>query len=81
MRIIAFITHSTDIRHILAHLGAENGPPRTAPADGPPLWDEAHAAVGEGLEAEGVQAMEPLPDWGEGCQAAPDFEADQRISW
>jgi hypothetical protein len=32
-------------------------------------------------QAEGVQAMEPLPDWGEGCQAAPDFEADQRISW
>ena len=81
MRIIAFITHSADIRHILEHIGAETAPPRIAPPRGPPLWDEAHAAIGEGVEAEGAQAMEPLPDWGEGCQAAPGFEADQRISW
>jgi hypothetical protein len=58
------------------HIGAETEPPRIAPARGPLLWDDAHAAVGEG-----VQGMEPLPDWGEGCQAAPDFEAGQRIRW
>ncbi len=28
MRIIAFITHSTDIRQILEHIGAETEPPR-----------------------------------------------------
>jgi len=81
MRIIAFITHSADIRQILEHIGAETEPPRIAPARGPPLWAEADAGVGAGVQAEGAQAMEPLPDWGEGCQAAPDFEVDQRVSW
>ena len=42
MRIIAFITHSADIRHILEHIGAKTKPPRITPARGPPLWDEAH---------------------------------------
>lgn len=73
MRIIAFITHGADIRYILEHIGAETEPPRINPARGPSLWDEAHARVGEGVE--------PLPEWDEGCQAPPDFEADQRISW
>ena len=41
----------------------------------PLLWDEAHAARGEGEEG-----MEALPRWDEVCQAAPDFEADQCIS-
>ncbi|NBY25985.1 MAG: hypothetical protein EBQ71_01180 [Betaproteobacteria bacterium] len=40
---------------------------------GPPLWDGADAQVGEGVE--------PVPGWDEGCQAAPDFEVDQRIGW
>lgn len=40
---------------------------------GPPLWDGADAQVGEGVE--------PVPGWGEGCQAAPSFEVDQRIGW
>jgi hypothetical protein len=39
MRVIAFITHSADIRQILEHIGAETEPPRIAPARGPPLWD------------------------------------------
>ena len=39
MRIIAFITHSADIRQILDHIGAESEPPRIAPARGPPLWE------------------------------------------
>ena len=72
MRIIAFITHSADIRHILDHIGVEAEPPRIAPARGPPLWDGGDAP-GEGVE--------PVPAWDEGCQAAPDFEVDQRISW
>ena len=37
MRIIAFITHSADIRQILEHVGANSEPPRIAPARGPPL--------------------------------------------
>jgi hypothetical protein len=40
---------------------------------GPALWD--------GLDARAGKGVEPLPDWDEGNQAAPDFEADQRISW
>jgi hypothetical protein len=36
MRIIAFITHSADIRHILDHIGADSEPPRISPARGPP---------------------------------------------
>ena len=43
MRVIAFITYSADIRHMLAHIGAETEPPRITPACGPPLWAEAHA--------------------------------------
>ena len=73
MCIIGFVTYSADIRHTLEHIGAETEPPRITPARGPPLWDGADAQVGEG--------MGPVPGWGEGCQAAPDFEVDQRISW
>jgi len=73
MRIIAFITHSADIRHILAYIGAETEPPRIAPARGPPLWDEGDVPMGDGVEVE--------PDWDEAAQPAPDFEVDQRISW
>lgn len=49
MRIIAFITHSADIRQILDHIGADSEPPRITPARGPPLWDGADAP-GEGVE-------------------------------
>ena len=73
MRIIAFITHSADIRHILEHIGVEPEPPRIKPARGPPLWDACDAQGGEG--------MEPVPDWDEADQLAPDFEVDQRVSW
>lgn len=37
MRIIAFITHRADIRHILEHTGLDSEPPRIKPARGPPL--------------------------------------------
>ena len=73
MRIIAFITHSADIGHILDHIGAETKPPRITPARGPPLWDDGDAQAGE--------AVEPAPDWDEAAQPAPDFEVDQRLSW
>ena len=73
MRIIAFITHSADIRHILEHIGAETESPRITPARGPPLWDGCDAQMGDGVEL--------APDWDEAAQVAPDFEADQRISW
>jgi hypothetical protein len=43
MRIIAFITHSADIWHILEHIGVETEPPRITPARGPPLWDGCEA--------------------------------------
>ena len=73
MRIIAFITHSADIRHILEHIGAQTKPPRITPARGPPLWDDGDAQAGE--------AVEPVPDWDDTAQPAPDFEVDQRVSW
>lgn len=73
MRIIALITHSADIRHILEHIGVDSEPPRIKPARGPPLWDACDAQGGEG--------MEPVPDWDEAAQLVPDFEVDQRISW
>jgi hypothetical protein len=38
MRVIAFITHSADIRQILDHIGEELAPPKISSACGPPLW-------------------------------------------
>ena len=73
MRIIAFITHSADIRHILDHIGVESEPPHITPARGPPLWEEPDAQAGEGSQIE--------PDWDLAPQPAPDYEVDQRISW
>ncbi len=73
MRIIAFITHSADIGHILEHIGAQTKPPRITPARGPPLWDDGDAQVGDGVDVG--------PDWDEADQTAPDFELDQRVSW
>jgi hypothetical protein len=73
MRIIAFITHSADIRHILEHIGADSEPPRIAPARGPPLWDDCSDAPGEGMQIG--------PDWDLVAQPAPDYEVDQRINW
>lgn len=73
MRIIAFITRSADIRHILEHIGVESQAPRIIPARGPPLWDDCDAQAGEGVNT--------LPDRDESHQAMRDFEADQRTSW
>lgn len=72
MRLIAFITHSADIRQILDHIGVESDPPHIPSARGPPLWDDCDAQVGE----------HPIePDWDLAAQPIPDYEVDQRINW
>jgi hypothetical protein len=48
MRLIAFITHSADIRQILEHIGTDSQPPHISPARGPPLWEGCDAQVGDG---------------------------------
>lgn len=73
MRLIAFITHSADIRQILDHIGVESEPPHITPARGPPLWDECDAQIGDVMPIE--------PDWEGEAQPAPDYEVDQRVNW
>ena len=73
MRIIAFITHSADIRQMPDHIGVESEPPCISPARGPPLWEDCDAQVGEGARVE--------PDWDLAGQPAPDYEVDQRVNW
>lgn len=73
MRIIAFITHSADIRQKLVSLGVDAEPPRITPARGAPLWDGFDAQMDDGVHV--------APDWDEAAQSAPDDEVDQRISW
>ena len=75
MRIIAFITHSAGIRQILDHIGVQTEPPRIAPARGPPLLAEADAQGGEGVQAEGAQAMEPLQDWAKLAKRHPTLRS------
>ena len=70
---IAFITYSADIPHILDHIGLETEPPRISPARGPPLWDACDAQMDD--------AVDVGPDWDDAAQPAPEFEVDQRISW
>ncbi len=72
MRIIAFITHSAEIRQILEHIGADSEPPRIAPERGPPLWDDCDAQVGEGSQIG--------QDWDPAAQPAPVYEVDQRAN-
>ena len=73
MRIIAFITHSVDIRQILDHIEVACVPPRIAPARGPPLWDDCDAQVDDGAP---IESDRDLP-----AQPAPDDEVDQRVNW
>ena len=73
MRIIAFITHSADIRHILEHIGVACEPPQNFPARGPPLWESCDALAGEGSQI--------VSDWDLAAQPTPDYEVDQRVSW
>ena len=73
MRLIAFITHSADIRKILDHIGADSEPPPISPARGPPLWDDCGAQMDDGAQSE--------PQWDLAAQPAPDYEVDQRVNW
>ena len=73
MRIIAFITHSAEIRQLFDHIGVASEPPRISPARGPPLWEDGDAQMGEGVQVE--------PDWDLAAQPAPDFEVNQRVNW
>ena len=73
MRLIAFITNTTEVRKILEHIGVDPAPPRITPPRGPPLWDNCDASADEVLEA--------LPDWDQTAQPEPDDCADQRIHW
>lgn len=73
MRILAFITHSADIRHILDHIGVDSEPPHITPARGPPLWEDCDAQAGEGTQIG--------PVWDLAGQPAPDYEVDQRVNW
>ena len=73
MRLIAFITHSADIRKILVHIGADSEPPPISPARGPPLWDDCGAQMDDGAQSE--------PQWDLAAQPAPDYEVDQRVNW
>jgi hypothetical protein len=77
MRLIAFITHSADIRQILDHIEVDSEPPHISPARGPPLWDDCDAQVDDG------EQIEPQiePDWDLAAQPAPDDEVDQRVNW
>jgi hypothetical protein len=67
MRIIAFVTDTPSVRRVLEHLGEPTQPPRTMPPRGPPLG----AAPKDQTPA--LDPIEPEP--------APEFEADQTLSW
>jgi hypothetical protein len=71
--IIAVITHSADIRHIVEHIGVAFEPPHIYPARGPPLWESCDALAGEDSQIGS--------DWGLAAQPTPDCEVDHRVSW
>ncbi len=73
MRIIAFITHSADLRQILDHIGVQSQSQPISPARGPPLWDDRDAQVGESADG--------APNWDIAAQPAPDYEVHQRVNW
>ena len=63
MRLIAIISRSADIRHILDHIGVAPELPHIAPARGPRPWDDCDAPTGEGIEVK--------PDWDLAAQPPP----------
>ena len=73
MRIIAFIVDGVEVRRTLEHTGVDAPAPRITPARGPPLWCDCDAALVDGVEVE--------PEWDSSVQIAPDYQADQCISW
>ncbi len=66
MQIIAFVTDGVSVRGILEHIGEPAQPPPSAPARGPPAWEE---------EAEPLPPLDPID------QPEPDFQFDQTVSW
>ena len=52
MRLIAFLTHSADIRQTLDLIGMGSQPQHIAPSRGPPLQDVGNAQIGEGAAFE-----------------------------
>ncbi|MCP4114706.1 MAG: hypothetical protein GY737_04750 [Desulfobacteraceae bacterium] len=70
MRIVAFITDSPTVKHILNHIGEPSTPPRISPPRGPPEWENDTI----GLE-------DPFQDGDVNVDPEPEFEYDQRISW
>ena len=67
MRLIAFITYSTDIHQILDPIGVDAEPPRITPARGPPLWDGCDAQTGVGVDV--------APDWDANRKISGDWPA------
>lgn len=66
MRLIAFITHSANIRQILDHIGVESEAPHISPARGPPLREDCDAQMDDAVHIE--------PDLDLAAQPAPDYE-------
>ena len=73
MRILAFITEAAPVQRILSHIGEPTTPPRTAPARGPPSWEEADS--GTIILDEQRFAGDPL------AQPEREYEFDQRVNW
>jgi hypothetical protein len=65
MRIVAFITEAAPVVRILTHIGEPARSPPTAPARGPPAWDDALA--------------DALPDWNTLAQPEPEYLFDQHV--
>ncbi len=75
MRIIAFITHSADIRHILDHIRAGQSHPASPRRAG-------HRCGMTVVMRRWMTGRKPSQQsWDLAAQPAPDFEVDQRISW
>lgn len=60
MRIVAFVTGSDSVRHILEYLGASADPPPISLARGPPAWEAE-------VEVQSLPLCAPL------AQPEPDF--------
>jgi hypothetical protein len=73
MRVIAFSTHSANIRNIPDHIGVDAERRHITPARGPLLWDACDAQTCAGVEV--------ASDWVDTAQPAPEFEVDQSINW
>jgi hypothetical protein len=73
MRIVAFITEAPTVQRILDHIGEPAMPPRSAPARGPPSWEQDDS--GNIFLDEERFAGDSL------AQPEPDYEFDQRSTW